>query len=326
MPASATPLLNQAVEQLSLVGGVVVAEAPNESIFTFTGRLRLDRGGAAEEEALGASNILLRGTQLRNTAWCIGIVVYTGPDTRMVMNSSKTPLKLANLERVINMAMLIVLGVQALMSLLSDVLFCSSKARFREYWYLFPADSGTADFLLPDIVGYWFTFFILYSNLMPISLYAAMEICNYVLAYFVKMDLSMYDEDLDLPAVVRSTNLCHELGQVSYVFSDKTGTLTQNVMDLKKISVAGEVGFSTFLCVYTYIHIYNMYIYIYIYMCTHIYIYIYIYMYMCVYIYTHVSIHMYMHTHIYIYIYIYMYTPRSSGRSPRSAASPAARP
>ncbi|CAK9063797.1 unnamed protein product [Durusdinium trenchii] len=60
-------------------------------------------------------------------------------------------------------------------------------------------------------------------------------------AYFIKNDLQMYDEVQDTPANARTTNLCHELGQVSYVFSDKTGTLTQNVMELKRISIGGEI-------------------------------------------------------------------------------------
>lgn len=73
-----------------------------------------------------------------------------------------------------------------------------------------------------------------------------LKVCNFSQAYFIKSDLAMYDESQDCPALVRSTNLCHELGQVSYIFSDKTGTLTQNIMDLKRVSIGnmvfGEVG------------------------------------------------------------------------------------
>jgi len=68
-----------------------------------------------------------------------------------------------------------------------------------------------------------------------------MEACNSAQSYFIKNDKEMYYEDLEFPAGVRSTNLCQEIGQVKYVFSDKTGTLTQNVMELKKVSIKGEV-------------------------------------------------------------------------------------
>lgn len=96
----------------------------------------------------------------------------------MAKNSSKTPMKLANLERVVNRAMLIVLGTQALLALLSDVMYCVSKSTFSEYWYLYPEGTEKFSIILPDWLGYWFTFFILYCNLMPISLYAAMEVCG----------------------------------------------------------------------------------------------------------------------------------------------------
>ena len=51
----------------------------------------------------------------------------------------------------------------------------------------------------------------------------------------------MYHEETDTPALARTSNLSEELGQVSYIFSDKTGTLTRNVMLFKKCSIAGVV-------------------------------------------------------------------------------------
>ncbi|CAJ1432169.1 unnamed protein product [Effrenium voratum] len=217
--------------------------APNKSIAKFSGSLEGLKLGSHEEakESLSAANLLLRGTQLRNTSWLFGVVVYTGPQTRMAMNSREIPSKLANLERVVNRGMLVVLGAQFALALLSSILLVANEPRFNSYWYLFPPGTVTEEAIIVQIVMNWFKFFILYSNLMPISLYAAMEMCNFAQAYFVKSDLAMYDEEQDCPASVRSTNLCHELGQIAYIFSDKTGTLTQNVMELKRVAIAGEV-------------------------------------------------------------------------------------
>ena len=53
------------------------------------------------------------------------------------------------------------------------------------------------------------------------------------------MDLDMYYEESDTPAMARTSNLNEELGMVKYVFSDKTGTLTRNIMEFKKCSIAG---------------------------------------------------------------------------------------
>lgn len=112
--------------------------------------------------------------------------------------------------------MLVVLGAQSLLSLFSSILYVANDAHFKSLWYLYPPNTEIAEDAATRLVMNWFKFFILYSNLMPISLYATMEICNYFQAYFVKSDLAMYDEDQDCPAAVRSTNLCHELGQISY--------------------------------------------------------------------------------------------------------------
>lgn len=213
----------------------VDAEPPKASIHDFEGRLQLS-GAAVGDESLGPKNLLLRGTMLRNTAWCLGIVVYTGSQTRMVMNSREAPLKQSNLERVTNIVMLVVLGAQAFMALVSDCLFLVSRDQYQHYWYLVPPD-----ITLPDPIGYWLTFFVLYSNLMPISLYPTMEICNAAQSYFIKNDAKMYykdkDSDFGMPAGAKSSTLCQELGQVNYIFSDKTGTLTQNVMELKRLLI-----------------------------------------------------------------------------------------
>lgn len=52
----------------------------------------------------------------------------------------------------------------------------------------------------------------------------------------------MYDEEKDMSALARSSNLNEQLGMVHYIFSDKTGTLTQNIMEFKKFSI----GFRTY--------------------------------------------------------------------------------
>lgn len=234
------PLLDQAIECLPGINGLLHIEAPTKSINKFTGSVELPNSQTSQE-SLSAANLLLRGTQLRNTAWLFGVVVYTGPHTRMAMNSREIPTKQANLEQVVNRAMLVVLGAQSFLSLLSSILYVANEGRFKSLWYLYPPDTAIELATATRLVMNWFKFFILYSNLMPISLYAAMEICNFFQAYFVKNDLAMYDEDQDCPAAVRSTNLCHELGQISYIFSDKTGTLTQNVMELKRVAILGKV-------------------------------------------------------------------------------------
>jgi phospholipid-transporting ATPase len=70
--------------------------------------------------------------------------------------------------------------------------------------------------------------------MIPISLYVALEIVKLALAYLVASDVEMYYAEDDKPAMCRTSDLIEELGQVEFIFSDKTGTLTCNVMDFKK--------------------------------------------------------------------------------------------
>jgi phospholipid-transporting ATPase len=86
-----------------------------------------------------------------------------------------------------------------------------------------------------------FTYLVAYSHLIPISLYVALEILKLLEGNLIKKDSDMYWPELDKWANVRSSDLVEELGQVEFIFSDKTGTLTKNEMEFKKCSVNFEV-------------------------------------------------------------------------------------
>lgn len=80
---------------------------------------------------------------------------------------------------------------------------------------------------------------IAFQNIVPISLYISIEIVKTIQAYFISQDIDMYYAPYDTPCVPKTWNISDDLGQIEYVFSDKTGTLTQNVMELQKCSVNG---------------------------------------------------------------------------------------
>lgn len=83
------------------------------------------------------------------------------------------------------------------------------------------------------------TFIILYNNLIPISLIVTMEVVKFQQAQLINSDLDMYYARTDTPALCRTSSLVEELGQIEYVFSDKTGTLTCNEMEFRNCSIAG---------------------------------------------------------------------------------------
>src|SRR5579859_4563108 len=88
------------------------------------------------------------------------------------------------------------------------------------------------------VVTFW-TCVILFQNLVPISLYISIEIVKTAQVLFIYSDVEMYYEKLDYPCVPKSWNISDDLGQIEYIFSDKTGTLTQNVMEFKKCTING---------------------------------------------------------------------------------------
>jgi phospholipid-transporting ATPase len=88
------------------------------------------------------------------------------------------------------------------------------------------------------------TWILIFTNFVPISLMVTLEVVKFLQASFITWDYRIYDESKDMPTKVQSSNLNEELGQVEYVFSDKTGTLTCNIMDFKKLC-CGNVSYGT---------------------------------------------------------------------------------
>ncbi len=81
---------------------------------------------------------------------------------------------------------------------------------------------------------------IICSNIVPISLLVTLEMVKVMQGLFISNDPRMRQVSTDISASVQSSSLNEELGQIDYVFSDKTGTLTQNLMEFKKLSVNGK--------------------------------------------------------------------------------------
>uniref|UniRef100_A0A3B5RAD1 Phospholipid-transporting ATPase n=1 Tax=Xiphophorus maculatus TaxID=8083 RepID=A0A3B5RAD1_XIPMA len=220
------------IDNLMRLSGRMECESPNRHLYEFVGNIRLVGHSTVP---LGPDQILLRGAQLRNTQWIHGVVVYTGHDTKLMQNSTRPPLKLSNVERITNFQILVLFGC-----LLAISLICSIGQTIWKYqygddaWYMDLNYGGAANFGLNFL-----TFIILFNNLIPISLLVTLEVIKFIQAFFINWDTDMLYEATNTPAMARTSNLNEELGQVKYIFSDKTGTLTCNVMQFKKCTIAG---------------------------------------------------------------------------------------
>ncbi|XP_038647232.1 phospholipid-transporting ATPase IA isoform X2 [Scyliorhinus canicula] len=220
------------IDSLMNLSGKLECESPNRHLYDFVGNIRFD---GKRTFPLGQDQILLRGAQLRNTQWVHGIVVYTGHDTKLMQNTTRAPLKLSNVEQITNLQILLLFGLLLFISLvcaIGSTIWTSRHAKGD--WYLNDSGSGASNFGLNFL-----TFIILFNNLIPISLLVTLEVIKFIQAFFINWDMDMLYEPTNTPAMARTSNLNEELGQVKYIFSDKTGTLTCNVMEFKKCTVAG---------------------------------------------------------------------------------------
>lgn len=78
------------------------------------------------------------------------------------------------------------------------------------------------------------------NTLLPISLSVTLEVCKFVQGAMIEWDYLIYSEERDKPVKVQTFSIVEDLGQVGYIFSDKTGTLTRNIMEFKYMLVGTE--------------------------------------------------------------------------------------
>ncbi|KAI2626624.1 phospholipid-translocating P-type ATPase [Hypoxylon sp. NC1633] len=226
--------------ELSRLGGRIRSEQPNSSLYTYEASLTMQAGGGEKELPLNPEQLLLRGATLRNTPWIHGIVVFTGHETKLMRNATAAPIKRTRVERQLNMLVLALIGILLVLSIVSTVgelVFRSVRSDSIAYLQLDSLNTAgeVVQAIFKDLVTYW----VLFSSLVPISLFVTVEMVKYWHGILINDDLDIYYDKTDTPANCRTSSLVEELGMVGYVFSDKTGTLTCNMMEFKQCTISG---------------------------------------------------------------------------------------
>ncbi|RKP21368.1 phospholipid-translocating P-type ATPase [Rozella allomycis CSF55] len=191
----------------------VYAEKPHKNIYSFVGTISYERNGMTETEPLNAENMIWANTVVASGVAC-GCVVYTGQDMRAIMNTNRPSTKRGKIDLELN-------NLSKFLCIFS--LFIS---------FILVALKGFVSSWLIDT----FRFLILFSYIIPISLRVTLDIVRLYYSKCIEKDLDI------LGTKVRSGNLPEELGRIEYLLTDKTGTLTKNEMELKKLHM-GTISF-----------------------------------------------------------------------------------
>ena len=213
--------------------GVVHSEKPNNRLYHFEGNIRLK--GIIRVLPLDNCNLVLRGSRIQRTQWTLGLVVFTGAETKVMMNSQEVPHKRSCVERRTNRYLGLVFGTLLL------VAGVSTLVSIGEAYSHSPTNDYFSGHNREDSILNFFTYLILYNGLVPISLYVTMDLVRVLQAKFIQWDLRLYREETDHPAIVKTPELNEDLGQIEYLFTDKTGTITENRMLFKACSIKGKV-------------------------------------------------------------------------------------
>ncbi|ETO24785.1 P-type ATPase, partial [Reticulomyxa filosa] len=203
----------------------------NSSSFTFVSKNVL----------LSMDNLLIRGSELRNSDWVYALVIYTGFDCKIFQNNRSEKFqqaKRSSVEKKMNRFIFMMVVIQFMVCVLCAVGSGVWMSGNSEAWYLDDSESVKSSAMIK-----FFTWFIIFAQLIPISLLVSMEMVKYVQALFMQWDTRMYVHlhgRQDVFCNVQNSGLNEELGQIQYVFSDKTGTLTENILEFRKCVIGNE--------------------------------------------------------------------------------------
>ncbi|XP_073531088.1 phospholipid-transporting ATPase IF isoform X5 [Phyllobates terribilis] len=231
----------QSVAELDTLKAVIECQQPEADLYRFVGRITLQEHSEDIVRPLGPENLLLRGTRLKNTKEIFGVAVYTGMEAKMALNYKSKSQKRSAVEKSMNTFLLVYLIILLFEAILSTILKYAWQAeeQWDEPWYNQKTEHDRNSSKILKFISDFLAFLVLYNFIIPISLYVTVEMQKFLGSFFIGWDLDLYHEESNQRAQVNTSDLNEELGQVEYIFTDKTGTLTENEMQFRECSVNG---------------------------------------------------------------------------------------
>ena len=168
----------------------ISVEQPNSSLYKFQGFMDL----YGNRRSIGVKNFLFKGARIRNVGWVIGVIVYTGTDTKIQQNGAEARFKISNLERTLHLMIVLLFVFQIILSFCTIILRVVWEEAF-DYGFedYIVANRGKEDYIT---VLVFFRYFILLGNIIPISLVVGLESVRLIQAYFLIENTDLKNKEI----------------------------------------------------------------------------------------------------------------------------------
>uniref|UniRef100_A0A8C5HUM4 Phospholipid-transporting ATPase n=1 Tax=Gouania willdenowi TaxID=441366 RepID=A0A8C5HUM4_GOUWI len=237
-------------KEVDAIHATIECEQPQPDLYKFVGRINVYMGNESVARPLGSENLLLRGATLKNTSYIYAVAIYSGMETKMALNYQSKSQKRSAVEKSMNAYLLVYLCILISKAIINTALkyVWQADPNRDEPWYNHRTETERQRHVLIRAFTDFLAFMVLFNYIIPVSMYVTVEMQKFLGSYFIMWDDEMMDEELGERAVVNTSDLNEELGQVEYVFTDKTGTLTENNMEFIECCVDGHVYVPQVIC------------------------------------------------------------------------------
>ncbi|KAK7335475.1 hypothetical protein VNO80_27343 [Phaseolus coccineus] len=227
------------VELLHKIKGVIECPCPDKDIRRFDANMRLFPPFIDNDICpLTIKNTILQSCYLRNTEWACGVAVYTGNETKMGMSRGIPEPKLTAMDAMIDKltgAIFIFQIVVVLVLGIAGNVWKDTEAK-KQWYVLYPHEGPWYELLVIPL-----RFELLCSIMIPISIKVSLDLVKSLYAKFIDWDNKMIDLETSIPSHATNTAISEDLGQVEYILTDKTGTLTENKMIFRRCCISGNL-------------------------------------------------------------------------------------